>query len=223
MTKRMKQACAWALSLALVGCSGAEVGRWAFQRFLGAQVHCQVPAALDFPDNMVLDLGQDDTAAGRIGGVFAAAMLGGSVEAKVGKALKQAALPLREKAAVALQAQVVQAGLFGTVDTAQGDVRLGWGVSRWGLSKDASGQIQAVLDLEATLSVPGLGVVWRGTKSAADLGREAKEKASGLSLAVLAGGPKSYEDVMNVCLNDLGGQLLADLAQADPKKRSRLD
>jgi hypothetical protein len=216
----MKRMFLWgALILALGGCSEAQVGRWAFQQAIGQHVHCQVPAALDFPDTVVLDLGQDDTAAGRIGGVFAAAMLGGSLESKVGQAVKEAALPLRESAAAALQKQVVDAALFGKVDTDAGDVRLGWGISRWGLRKNEQGKIETVLDLEATLSVPGFGVIWRGTKSAADLGQAAKERATGLSLAVLAGGPQEFQGVLDVCLKDLGGQLLVQMANADPKRR----
>lgn len=200
-------------ALVLAGCSGAEIGRWAFQRYLGSHIHCQVPAALSFPDKVVLDLGQDETAAGRIGSVFAGAMLGGSLEAKVGKAVKQAALPLRESCAKSLQKQVADAALFGAVDTAKGDVSLEWGIGQWGLRKNKEGDIETVLDLEASLSVPGIGVVWRGRRSAADLGKEAKEKAMGLSLAALAGGPTEFQDVLNVCLRDLGGQLIAELGQ----------
>jgi hypothetical protein len=219
----MQRVGAWALALLLVGCSGAEVGRWAFKNYVGAHIHCQVPAVLDFPETVVLDLGQDDTAAGRIGGIFATAMLGESVEAKVGKVVKQAALPLRQSCASALQRQVLNAALFGTVDTAQGDVRLGWGVSQWGVRKTADGRIEPVLDLQASLSVPGIGVVWRATRSVQDLGQAAKEKAQGLSLVVLAAGPKQFQAVLDACVNDLGGQLLADLAEADPKRRFRID
>lgn len=213
MKRSQRWAAGLALSLALAGCSGAEVGRWAFHRFLGSQVHVQVPAALDFPDTVVLELGQDDTAAGRVGGLLAGALLGGSVEAKVGKAVKAAALPLRQKAAQSLQKQVVDAALFGVVDTMKGDVSLGWGVGRWGLQKDAAGKLQPVLDLEATLSVPGLGVVWRGSKGAADLGQAVKERAAKLDLAALALRPKAFEEVLDACVQDLGGQLLADLAK----------
>jgi hypothetical protein len=204
---------AGALALLLAGCSGAELGRFVFQKYIGSHIHCQVPAALSFPDKVVLDLGQDDTAAGRIGGIFASAMLGGSIESKVGAAVKQAAIPLREKAAQSLQQQVADAALFGTVDTVKGDVSLDWGIAQWGLRKDADGKIQVVLDLEASLSVPGLGVIWHGTRSAADLGQAAKEKVAGLSLASLAGGPTEFQDVLNVCTKDLGGQLIAELGR----------
>jgi hypothetical protein len=204
----------------LLACSGGQKTNWIFHSLIGQHVNVQVPTALDFPDTVVLDLGVDDTAAGRIGSVFAGAMLGESVESKVGKAVKAAAAPLRSTAADALRRQVVDARLFGQVATDAGDVRLGWGVGRWGLvyNKEES-RLEPVLDLEATLSVPGLGVLWRGKRSAADLGADAKEKAAGLSLAVLAGGSKSYQDVLDVMVQDLGGQLLDDLARAKPKRR----
>jgi hypothetical protein len=220
-----KQLGAWAAILSislLTACSGGQKTRWVFHSLIGQHVNVQVPAALDFPDTVVLDLGVDDTAAGRIGSVFAGAMLGESVESKVGKAVKAAALPLRSTAADALRRQVVDAKLFGQVATDAGDVRLGWGVGRWGLVYDkAETRLEPVLDLEATLSVPGVGVLWRGKRSAADLGAAAKKKAAGLSLAVLAGGSKSYQDVLDVMVQDLGGQLLDDLAKARPKRRVR--
>lgn len=213
----------WAVILSgslLMACSGGQAGRYVFHSLVGKHVAVQVPAALDFPDTVVLDLGVEDTAAGRIGSVFAGAMLGESVESKVGKAVKAAAAPLRTAAAGALQRQVAEAGLFGAVATDRGDVRLGWVVGQWGLRLDrATSKLEPVLDLEATLGVPGVGVLWRGRRSAADLSQAAKEKAAGLSLAVLAGGPKTYQDVMDVMIQDLGGQLLDDLAKANPKRR----
>lgn len=198
----------------------ASVGKYAFQSLIGQHIGVQVPAQLDFPDEVVLDFGQDDTAAGRIGSAFMGAMLGGSLEEKAGQQLKKAAAPLSTLAAAALKQQVVKAQLFGRVSTEPGDVRLGWGIGRWGLTYDKkTSKLEPVLDLTATLSVPGLGTVWRGSKSALDLGAAAKEKAAGLSLAVLAGGPKSYQDVMDVMVQDLGSQLLADLAEAKPGRR----
>ncbi len=207
------------LALGVLGaCAG--VGRYAFQSLIGQHINVQVPAQLDFPATVVLDFGQDDTAAGRVGSAMMGALLGGSLEDKAGQAVQKAAEPLRALAAAALMQQVVKAELFGRVSTEPGDVRLGWGVSRWGVVYDKkASKLDPVLDLEATLSVPGLGTVWRGRKSAADLGAAAEEKAAGLSLAALALGPKAYQDVLDVMVQDLGAQLLADLAAAKPGRR----
>lgn len=209
-----------ALSVLVLLGACASVGKYAFQSLIGQHIGVQVPAALAFPDEVVLELGQDSTAAGRIGSAMLGAMLGESLEAKVGKSVKKAAEPLSGLAAAALKQQVVKAQLFGRVSTEPGDVSLNWGIGRWGLVFNKETQkLMPVLDLTAALSVPGLGTVWRGSKSAADLGQAAKEKAAGLSLATLAGGPKSFQDVMDVMLQDLGGQLLVDLASAKPGRR----
>lgn len=206
----------------LAGCSGGQATRFIFQSLVGQHVHVQVPGALDFPDTVVLDLGQDDTAAGRIGGMFAAAVMGESLEDKAGKAVKAAAAPLRVSCADALRKQVVDAQLFGTVDTEPGDLRLGWGISSWGIRMNRdSGRLEPILNLTATLSVPGVGVVWRASRSAADLGQAAKEKAAALSLAVLAGGPKTYQDVLDAMVLDLGGQIIVEMTRNPPQRRLR--
>lgn len=206
----------------LAGCSGGQHTRWIFQSLVGQHVHLQVPAALDFPDTVVLDLGQDDTAAGRIGGMFATAMMGESLESKAGKAVKAAAAPLRVSCATALNRQVAEAQLFGRVDSEAGDLRLAWGVSQWGVRLDrGTGRVEPILDLRVSLILPGVGVVWSATRSAADLGQEARERATALSLAVLAGGPKTYQDVLNAMVLDLGGQMIAEMASNPPRRKLR--
>lgn len=217
--KRIGMIGAGLLALGFLGaCAG--LGQYVFQSVIGKHIALQVPATLAFPDEVVLDMGQDDSVGGVLGSVMLGAMMGGSLESKVGASVKKSAEPLSILAAAALKQQVVKADLFGRVSTEPGDVSLSWGVSRWGLVHDKKTDTLApVLDLSAALSVPGYGTVWKGSKSATDLGQAAKDKATALSLAALALGPKAFQDVMDVMIQDLGAQLLADMAAAKPGRK----
>ena len=63
-------------ALVLGACAGADIARFAFHNFIGQNIKVQVPASLEFPDEVVLDLGQGKSVAGRVASAYVEGLLG---------------------------------------------------------------------------------------------------------------------------------------------------
>lgn len=209
---------AWLL---LSGCAEADLGRMAFRSFIGKNIQVQVPAALDFPDEVTLEMGNEADPNSVVSAslkAMAEKAMGGSPEAKIGKWIKEAAKPLRSQAAEIMKAEVEKADLFGAVSTEKGQVQMNWGIGRWGIRNDKEkGVWMPIFDLEATLSVPGMGVVWRGRRSATDLGEGAIKNFNRLNMVRVVAGTKYFQEAMQPIFQDLGAQMMGDLAKARGK------
>ena len=199
----------FSLWLAAFGCASLPL--------IGTFVSVNVPSELPLPDSMTLDLGPLGGSALGAGNQLLSALGGGSIQERLGQGLKPLAGPLRVAGAEAFKKQLEDAKIFGSVVHQGGNLGLSLGVSRWGLAYNPSWKrLMPVLDIEATLSAPGLGVVWKASRSVADLGAEALKQVSGLSPALLLAKPQSLNDAMGVVTAELSRQLVDDLKKNPP-------
>lgn len=199
------------VALVLVsGCAGIQL--------IGRLVSVAVPAEIPFPDVMTLQLGPSAGSAAALGDQVMGAMAGESIEQMLGRTLKQDSSPLRRAVALEFQRQLEDSKLFGSVVESGGNVGISVGISRWGLAYNSStARLEPVLDIEATLSAPGLGVVWHASRSASDLSASVLQKASVLSRANLVSKPQGFNDVMKLAASDLTRQLVDDLRKNPPR------
>ena len=202
-----------ALALGFGACAALPLA----QALMGQRVSVTVPSELPLPDTLTLELSGGANEAAKLGDVLMGALGQGSLEDRLGAALKQQAAPLRKAGAKAFHDELAKAKLFGSLVEEGGNVGLALGVGRWGIAYDAdSSSYQPVLDLEATLSEPHLGVVWRGQRSAAQLSAGAKKLVGKVDLVKLAARPGGINDLMGIVTRDLSRQLVEDLRQHPP-------
>lgn len=204
------------LSLALTlltACAGLPI----LGQLIGPLVSVSVPAEIPFPEQMILQLGPGAGIAGLADKALGA--LGqGTLEQRLGAAVKNSGIPFRSLAAEAFRKQLEDARLFGKVTHGQGHVSLSLGVARWGLAYDPlSKRMLPVLDLEATLSAPGLGPVWKASRSARDLSGAILAQVSKLDVSQLALKPQGLGDVMGIVSTELSRQLVDDLRRNPPR------
>lgn len=204
------------VALILTACAALPLA----QALMGQRVSVTVPRELPLPDRVTLELSGQASEAAKLGNLLLGALGQGSVEERLGAALKQQAAPLRKAGALAFRQELQKAQLFGSLVDEGGNVGLSLGVGRWGIAFDpASKSYQPVLDMEATLSEPHLGVVWRASRSAAQLSADAKKLVGKVDLAKLAANPAGLNDLMGVVTRDLSRQLVEDLRQNPPLSR----
>lgn len=202
--------------LLVSGCAALPI----FQSLLGQHMSVNVPAELPLPDQLTLTLGGPAGDAAKLGNSILGALGQESLELKLGKALKQSATPLRKLAAQGFKSELEKAKLFGSVVESGGNVGMAVSVSRWGLAYDAASKSYLpVLDLQASLSEPHLGVVWKAERSAAQLSALAKEQIGKVDITALIARPQSYQDLMGTVARDLSRQLVEDLRQHPPRLR----
>jgi hypothetical protein len=214
MSKMKSLCCLGILALALAACAGLNLS------LIGKNVSVRVPTEIPFPDTLtlVLDpqnqqlLGLGDRALGLVGG--------GSVEQRLGQLLKDQTLLLRKEGAASFRDELEKSGLFGSVVTQGGTVGFSVGVSRFGLAYDGpSRSYHLVLELEAQLSEPHLGVVWKGHRSVEDLSPAAKAEAHQVNLAGVMAQPESLHRFNHWVVGELSRQLVDDLRKNPPTGR----
>lgn len=204
------------VALILTACAALPLA----QALMGQRVSVTVPRELPLPDRVTLELSGQASEAAKLGNLLLGALGQGSVEERLGSALKQQAAPLRKAGALAFRQELQKAQLFGSLVDEGGNVGLSLGVGRWGIAFDpASKSYQPVLDMEATLSEPHLGVVWRASRSATQLSADAKKLVGKVDLAKLAANPAGLNGLMGVVTRDLSRQLVEDLRQNPPLSR----
>lgn len=198
----------------LAGCAALPIlGQLGLQR-----MSVSVPSELPFPDELTLKMGGAASKATALSDAALAALGQESVELQLGKALKKAALPLRQRAAQGFREELEKAQLFGSVVETGGNVGMAISVSRWGLTYDpATKGYQLVLDLQASLSEPHWGVLWKGERSAAQLSALAKQQIGKIDITALIARPEGYQDLMGIAARDLSKQLVDDLKANPPK------
>lgn len=206
------------------GCGGDQVRNTAsyiFQSLVGSHLSVGFPSAIPVPDEVTLDFGiKEEDKAARLGAALFAAVAGETMEQKVGRAVKSAALPVREMAAGSFRKELEAAQLFGKVVNDGGDLALSLGVPRWGLRRNRdSGAIEPVFDMEASLSLPGVGKVWSASRSAAQVSQAVKDKGFDLGLEMIAAKPRRLSEVLSVVSADLSRQLVQELRDNPPKRR----
>lgn len=190
------------------------------QALIGQRVSVTVPGELPLPEDLTLELSGQASEAAKLGNVLLGALGQGSLEQQLGKALKAQAAPLRKAGAQAFKQELQKAQLFGSVVEAGGNVGFSLGVARWGIAFDkASQSYQPVMDMEAVLSEPHWGVVWRGKRSAAQLSADAKKLVGKVDLAKMATQPQSLSKMMELVARDLSRQIVEDLRQNPPSIR----
>ena len=204
--------------LAALALAASLWGGCAALPLIGQHLSVNVPAELPLPDAMTLQLAGPAGKATDLSNKIMGLLGKGSVEENLGAKLKQTAAPLRRSAAEEFRRQLEASHLFGSVKHEGGQLGLALGVGRWGLAVNPlSGALEPVLDLEASLSAPGLGVVWKASRSAKDLGASFMQKVSGLGTAQLAANPARFSEMMNMVSAELSRQLIDDLRKNPPK------
>ncbi len=218
--RRLTLASLLALSLSL-GCAGDQGPlKNLFGALIGSHISVGFPAAVPVPDEVTLDLGIQGGEATRLGQALFSAVTGETLEQKVGKAIKNAALPVRSLAAGSFRSELEKSQLFGKVTDQGGDLMLSLGVPRWGLRRDpASGKVEPIFDMEASLALPGFGTVWKATRSAAQVSQALKSKGFNLGLELVASRPKSLGDALALVATDLSQQMVEDLRKNPPQRK----
>lgn len=198
------------LALGLGACAGISL--------MGSGVSVSSPSEIPFPSTLTIILDpryQSILSAGdKVLGMAGA----GTVEQRLGRLLQDETVPLRREGADAFRQELLKSGLFGSVVTQGGMVGFSVGVSRFGLAYDPSTRsYHVVLDLEAQLSEPHLGVVWKGQRSVADLPVAAKNEAASVNLTGVLSQPESLHRFNQYVVGELSRQLIEDLRQHPPK------
>jgi hypothetical protein len=184
---------------------------------IGQFASVNVPSELPLPDTMVLELGGQAGKAMGLGNRLLGALGGESIEQRLGRSLKESAAPLRRDGAEAFKKQLEDAKLFGSVVNQGGMLGISLGVSRWGLAYNAATSgLEPVLDLEATLSAPGVGTIWKASRSVKDLAAPVLAGLSGLNAASLLTKPQNFHDAMAQVAVELSRQLVDDLKKNPP-------
>jgi hypothetical protein len=203
----------WLPVLLLLGaCAGLPVlGQW-----MGPFVSVSVPSEIPFPQPMILELGPAAGAAALAD--QALGLLGSqSLEQRIGTAVRNVSAPYSAMAAEAFRKELEDSKLFGSVTHGQGTVSISVGISRWGIAYDESTKrLLPVMDLEASLSVPGLGNVWKASRSMKDLGAEALAALPTLSPAMLASNPQGFSAALASVTAQLSRQLVEELRKNPP-------
>lgn len=202
--------------LVLAGCAGLPL----IGELIGSRVSVSVPSELPLPDTMTLELGGAVGKAAGISNQVLSALGSESVEQKLGRILKENAWPLRKAGAEAFRRELEDAKLFGSVVNQGGNVGISLGVSRWGLAYNSeSRRLEPVLDLEATLTEPHLGVVWKARRSVKDLAAPVMQKISTLNVASLLAKPQGLQEALGQVSVELSRQLVDDLRKNPPQFR----
>jgi hypothetical protein len=163
---------------------------------LGSRISVDVPTAVPFPDSLVLKMDPNSAAVAAVGNSVLGALGQGSLEEKLGAVIKEQSVGLRTSAAAAFKDQLVKSRLFGQVLDQGGNVGISLGVSRYGLSwSPATQSYQMVLDVEAKLTEPHVGVIWSGTRAMKDLGADAKALATKVDVAKLVSSTQGFKDL----------------------------
>ena len=199
-----------ALALGLGACAGMAL--------MGSGVSVNSPAEIPFPSALTIVLEPQYQSALSAGDKVLGMVGGGSVEQRLGKLLSDQTLPLRREGAEAFRQELLKSGLFGSVVSEGGMVGFSVGVSRFGLAYDQTTRsYHVVLVLEAQLSQPRLGVVWKGQRSIEDLAPAAKNEAYSVNLAGVLAQPESLHRFNQYVVATLSKQLIDDLRQNPPK------
>lgn len=217
--KNIHLALLFAVPLLFGGCAGMPIDAALMGQLIGPHLSVSVPAEIPFPDQMTLQLGSSAGHATQLVNQALGALGSQSVEQRLGSAVKNSGIPFRSMAAEAFRKQLEDAKLFGSVTHDNGNLSVALGVSRWGLAYDeASRRLLPVLDIEASLTAPGLGVVWKASRSVNDLGADVLGKVSALSPAVLVSKPQGFGDAMGIVASELSRQLVDDLRKNPPHR-----
>lgn len=196
----------------LSACAGLPIA----MQVVGQQVSVTAPTDVSFPDSITLNMDPNSANVTKLGNSFLSLMGQRSVEDTLGDVLKQQSQNLRKQAAAALKQQLVSSHVFGHVVDEGGNVGFTVGISRFGLSySPATQSYQLVLDVQAQLTEPHVGVIWTGTRAMKDLAADTKALATKVDVVKLASSPGSFQALVQASVKDLTGQLLTDL-QAHP-------
>lgn len=209
------------LSFALIftasfyGCAGSQIQTEALRGLLAKHLIVSLPEETAFPNEMTLELPAASGVAGQsvaIGNQMLQSLGSSSLEQKIGQAVKDSGASLNRQTSQLFARELRDTGLFAGVISSGGDAQIDLRVTRWGLAWDAgSGRYLPVFDLEATLSVPPLGVVWRGHRTASDLSTAVTSQIIDLDPNLLALRPQKLIQSLNLAAEDLSKQLVEDL------------
>jgi hypothetical protein len=200
-----------ALALCAAACAALNLN------FIGKDIVVTVPSEIPFPDAPTLVLEPRYQQALSMGDKVLGAVGGGSVEQALGRILKDQTVPLRREGAESFLAEILKSGLFKDAVYQGGNVGFSVGVSKYGVAYDASsGSYRLLLELEAQLSQPQIGVVWTGKKSVDDLSPAAKAEAQKIDLAGVMARPESLHRFNQYVVGELSRQMVEDLKQHPP-------
>jgi hypothetical protein len=201
----------------LTGCAALPV----VTAIAAQRISVTAPSSIGYPKALTLKMDPSSAAVASMANTLLGALGGASVESKLNDVLRSQTETLRAQAAGALKQQLIDSKTFGSVVDSGGNVGFELAISRLGLSySSATKSYQLVLDLEAKLTQPSVGVIWSGTRSMKDLSADTKALASKVDVAKLIAGTASYSDLAQNCTAELTGQLLDDLKAHPPVLRT---
>jgi hypothetical protein len=200
------------LGACLFGCAASQVPTEVLRTLMAKHLVVSLPEEAPFPNQMTLSLSGAAGQSADLGNQMLETFGTSSLEQKIGAAVKNSGTPLNRQISGHFARELRSAGLFAGVTSSGGDAQLVLSVTRWGLAwDDRDTRYEPILDMEATLSVPPMGVVWRNRRSVDDLSMSIKGQIAELDPAFLATQPQKLVQGLNFVAEELSRQLVEDL------------
>ena len=196
----------------LTSCAGSQIQTEALRTLLAKRLIVSLPEEIPFPNQMTLTLSGLAGQTAAISNQMLESFGTSSLEQRIGEAVKNSGVSLRRQTAELFARELRATDLFAGVTASGGDAQIELKVTRWGLAwNDSSGRYEPVLDMEASLSVPPLGVVWRGHRTASELSTALSTQIFDLDPTLLATRPQKLTQALNQVTEDLSRQLVEEL------------
>ena len=165
--KRLSLASLLAAAALLGGCAGLSMQPQALAALAGHQLVVSLPEEIPFSAHMTLL--SPSSANSSLGDQMMESLGKSGLDNKIGGAIVGPGSSLGADCSEFFARELRGSGLFAGVNHAGGEAHLDLKVGAWGLAWDeSSSRYMPLLELDASLSLRGLGEVWRCQRSAQD-------------------------------------------------------
>jgi hypothetical protein len=215
----MRRFCLAAALLALAalqGCAGSPLERQALATLISQHLVVSLPESCPAPDQLELELPPSPT--GSLASVLRGSLDASQLSHKISQAVSRSLQGPGRLASQAFAYSLRSSGIFAAVlvgdEAGASQAKIDLRITRWGLAYDADNQrYRPVLDLEASLSVPVAGVVWRATRDVTDLSPGMQSGDFRLDPMILVENPEALNQALDRVAKDLCAQMVADLSK----------
>lgn len=197
---------------AFSGCAGSQIQADVLRTFLAKRLVVSLPEEVPFPNQMTLVLSGVAGQSAALGNQMMESFGTSSLEQKIGEAVKNSGVSLRRQTSELFARELRATELFAGVTNSEGDAMMAIRVSRWGLAwDDASSRYEPIFDIEASLSVAPVGVIWRSQRNVRDISTSVRSAIFDLDPNLLAVRPQKLTQALNLVTEDLSRQMAEEL------------
>ena len=194
------------LGLSAAGC--ATTGGLVLAQYLGSHITLAIDKNIPFPDELSLE-GFEEGEVGQLGSFaneILGRMTGASLNRRVSDMIAKNSESHRETLVSAFKKELIKKAVFGAVVDEGGDVGLKLRVERYGLKaiQGDFSEIKPILELRATLVVPGIGNIWENSFNVPEYTNGLKKA----SLDFILGGNKGFEQLFESAAKEASEELV---------------